>query len=43
MDAEAELGERRERGRAADDGSEKPKAMLELPDVVFRLVCRFLE
>jgi len=26
-----------------DEGSEKPKAMLELPDVVFRLVCRFLE
>ena len=34
-------GERLE--EAADDGSEKPKAMLELPDVVFRLVCRFLE
>ena len=28
---------------AAEDGFEKPKAMLELPDVVFRLVCRFLE
>ena len=28
---------------AVNDGSEKPKAMLELPDVVFRLVCRFLE
>ena len=26
-----------------EDGAEKPKAMLELPDVVFRLVCRFLE
>jgi hypothetical protein len=34
-------GERLE--EAAEDGSEKPKAMLELPDVVFRLVCRFLE
>ena len=34
-------GERLE--EAADDGSEKAKAMLELPDVVFRLVCRFLE
>ena len=28
---------------AAEDGFEKPKAMLELPDVVFRLVCRFLD
>ena len=26
-----------------DGGSDKPKAMQELPDVVFRLVCRFLE
>ena len=26
-----------------DDGSENPKAMQELPDVVFRLVCRYLE
>jgi len=26
----------------SEDSSEKPKAMLELPDVVFRLVCRFL-
>jgi len=34
-------GERVE--EAADDGSEKPKAMLELPDVVFRLVIRFLD
>jgi len=28
---------------ASGNGSEKPKAMLELPDFVFRLVCRFLE
>ena len=28
---------------AAEHGAEKAKAMLELPDVVFRLVCRFLE
>ena len=28
---------------AAEAGPEKPKAMLELPDVVFRLVCRMLE
>ena len=34
-------GERLE--EAAADGAEKPKAMLELPDVVFRLVCRYLE
>jgi len=34
-------GERLEEG--SDEGSDKPKAMLELPDVVFRLVCRFLE
>ena len=34
-------GERLE--EAADDDAEKPKAMLELPDVVFRLVCRMLE
>ena len=27
----------------AEDGAEKAKAMLELPDAVFRLVCRFLE
>ena len=34
-------GERLE--EAAKEGAEKPKAMLELPDVVFRLVCRMLE
>ena len=34
-------GERLE--EAVEDGAEKPKAMQELPDVVFRLVCRFLE
>ena len=34
-------GERLE--EACDGGSQKPEAMLELPDVVFRLVCRFLE
>jgi hypothetical protein len=28
---------------ASDEGSKKLKAMLELPDVVFRLVCRMLE
>jgi len=32
-----------EQAETPDDGSEKPKAMLELPDVVFRLVCRMLE
>ena len=34
-------GERLE--EASEDGAEKPEAMLELPDVVFRLVCRYLE
>ena len=34
-------GERLE--EASEDGAEKAKAMLELPDVVFQLVCRFLE
>ena len=34
-------GERLE--EAADDGAPKVKAMLEMLDVVFRLVCRYLE
>ena len=34
-------GERLE--EASEDGTEKAKAMLELPDVVFALVCRMLE
>ena len=34
-------GERLE--EAPEEGAEKPKAMVELPDVVFALVCRMLE